>query len=101
MRPIVLTGVFLIAACAASAKDKPGYQNGVILQMEPASCGSAEKGSKNTAGEAAGSEGQRQNAHESLCQEYVLQTDRLIFRIRPRDDKHPRLLPVGQSAQFR
>ena len=31
----------------------------------------------------------------------MLQTDRLIFRIRPKDDKHPVLLPIGESAQFR
>ncbi len=27
--------------------------------------------------------------------------DRLIYRIRPKDDKHPALLPVGESAEFR
>jgi len=36
-----------------------------------------------------------------LCQEYVLQADRVIYRIRPRDEKHPVLLPVGEQAQFR
>jgi hypothetical protein len=36
-----------------------------------------------------------------LCQEYVLQTERLTYRIRPKDDKHPALLPVGETAQFR
>jgi hypothetical protein len=36
-----------------------------------------------------------------LCQEYVLQTDRVIYRIRPKDDKHPVLLPIGETAQFR
>jgi hypothetical protein len=25
----------------------------------------------------------------------------VIFRIRPRDEKHPVLLPVGEQAQFR
>jgi hypothetical protein len=25
----------------------------------------------------------------------------VIYRIRPRDEKHPVLLPVGQKAQFR
>jgi hypothetical protein len=34
-------------------------------------------------------------------QEYVLKTDRVIYRIRPKDDKHPVLLPVGMTAQFR
>jgi hypothetical protein len=36
-----------------------------------------------------------------LCQEYVLESDRLTYHIRPKDDKHPALLPVGESAQFR
>jgi hypothetical protein len=30
-----------------------------------------------------------------------LQTDRVIYRIRPRDEKHPLLLTVGEKAQFR
>ena len=25
----------------------------------------------------------------------------MIYRIRPRDEKHPILLPVGENAQFR
>ncbi len=29
-----------------------------------------------------------------------MQTDRIIYRIRPKDDKHPALLPVGEKAQF-
>jgi hypothetical protein len=36
-----------------------------------------------------------------LCQEYILRSDRLIYRIRPKDDKHPTLLPVGEAAEFR
>jgi hypothetical protein len=36
-----------------------------------------------------------------LCQEYLLQTDHVIYRIRPKDEKHPALLPVGEKAQFR
>ena len=36
-----------------------------------------------------------------MCQEYILKTDRLIYRIRPKYDKHPTLLPVGESAEFR
>ena len=38
---------------------------------------------------------------ELLCQEYLLQSEHVIYRIRPRDDKHPVLLPVGERAQFR
>lgn len=32
---------------------------------------------------------------------YVLQSEKVIYRIRPRDEKHPVLLPVGEQAQFR
>jgi hypothetical protein len=31
----------------------------------------------------------------------VLEADRIVYRIRPKDDKHPVLLPVGESAEFR
>jgi hypothetical protein len=101
MKRILVPCLVLIAACVAHAKDKPAYQNGVLLQMDSASCGYAEKGSKTVAGEIFGTDGQHKNTQEMLCQEYILQTDRLIFRIRPKDDKHPMLLPVGESAQFR
>ena len=36
-----------------------------------------------------------------MCQEYILQAERVSYRIRPKDDKHPVLLPVGETAQFR
>ena len=28
------------------------------------------------------------------------ETERVTYRIRPKDDKHPTLLPVGEKAQF-
>jgi hypothetical protein len=36
-----------------------------------------------------------------LCQEYILESTHVIYHIRPKDDKHPVLLPVGEQAQFR
>jgi len=52
-------------------------------------------------GELLGTDGQSKKTQETLCQEYVLQTDKLVYRIRPKDDKHPVLLPIGETAQFR
>jgi len=46
-------------------------------------------------------ERQERKTQELLCQEYVIQTDQVLYRIRPKDDKHPLLLPIGQNAQFR
>jgi hypothetical protein len=88
-------------AMGVQAKDAPAYEKGVLLQMESSSCGYAEKDGKTVAGQIFGTDGQHKNTREVLCQEYVLQTDRVTYRIRPKDDKHPVLLPVGETAQFR
>ena len=83
------------------AKDKPAYDRGVLLQMDSTHCGDAEKDGKTFVGEIVGTDGQHKNTKEVLCQEYILKSDRLIYRIRPKDDKHPTLLPVGETAEFR
>lgn len=100
MKKIMLLAVLSSLALTAQAKEK-SYEKGVLLQMESASCGSAEKGSKTIAGEILGTDGEHKSTQQLLCQEYVLQTDRVIYRIRPKDDKHPVLLPIGEAAEFR
>lgn len=52
-------------------------------------------------GELLGTDAQNKKTKEVLCQEYVLQSERVVYRIRPTDDKHPVLLPIGETAQFR
>jgi hypothetical protein len=69
--------------------------------MESVACGVDENSGKSLAGELIGTDSAHKKTHELLCQEYVLQTERVIYRIRPRDEKHPVLLPVGEQAQFR
>jgi len=95
--------VSLVAATALNvqAKDPPAYEKGVLLQMDSSSCGYAEKDGKTIAGEIFGTDGQHKNTKVVMCQEYVLQTERVTYRIRPKDEKHPVLLPVGETAQFR
>jgi hypothetical protein len=101
MKTNILLAVLLAAACATQAKDDHTYVKGVLTQMDTSSCGVAEKGSKTFAGEVLGTDGQHKSTQEVLCQEYVLQTDRITYRIRPKDDKHPVLLPIGETAEFR
>jgi hypothetical protein len=48
-----------------------------------------------------GTDGAHKKTRQLLCQEYVLKTDRVVYRIRPRDEKHPVLLPVGERVEFR
>jgi len=91
----------LAVASAAHAKDPKTYQSGKLMQMDSVSCGMAEKDAKSFAGEVLGTDSGSRKTQEVLCQEYVLQAERVIYRIRPRDEKHPVLLPVGEQAQFR
>ena len=91
----------LIFAGVCAAKEHSDYQKGTLLRMDSTSCGLQEKGSKSLTGEILGTDAQSKKTQEMLCQEYVLQSDRVVYRIRPKDDKHPVLLPIGETAQFR
>jgi len=101
MRSKLIFCVVLGLASAAYAKDPKPYQTGKLVQMDSVSCGVAEKDAKSFAGEMLGTDSGNKKTQEVLCQEYVLQSERVVFRIRPRDEKHPVLLPVGDRAQFR
>ena len=101
MRKFFTLGAIALFALSLQAKDKPAYEKGVLMQMESSSCGYAEKDGKTLAGEILGTDGQHKNTKQVLCQEYTLQTDRITYRIRPKDDKHPALLPIGETAEFR
>ena len=92
-------GLLLAGVCAA--KEHDDYQKGTLLRMESTSCGMQEKGGKSMTGELLGTDAQNKKTKEVLCQEYVLQAERVIYQIRPTDDKHPALLPIGETAQFR
>jgi hypothetical protein len=78
----------LLAATAYAKAPKVYLLDGKLLQMDSVQCGMDDKDAK------------KGKTHELLCQEYVVQTDQVVYRIRPKDDKHPVLLPVGQNAQF-
>ena len=91
----------ILLASLAQAKEPKHYQSGTLLQMDSAECGVDENSGKSVVGELVGTDSAHKKTHALLCQEYLLQSDRVIYRIRPRDEKHPVLLPVGEKAQFR
>jgi hypothetical protein len=101
MKRLTVATLALTFVGVVQAKDKPAFEKGVLLQMDSASCGYSEKDGKTIAGQIFGTDGQHKNTKEVLCQEYVIKSDRVIYRIRPKDDKHPVLLPVGETAEFR
>jgi len=98
---LAIAGLILACASVASAKDAPSYDQGLLVSMDSSACGTSEKGSKTVAGEILGTDGQHKDVQEVLCQEYVLEGDRITYHIRPTDLKHPNLLPVGDTIRYR
>ena len=102
MRNLIwIATLVLVTAPVTLAKDAASYEKGTLLSMNSSSCGTAEKGSKTVAGEVLGTDGEHKSTQMVLCQEYVLQGDRIVYHIRPMDTKHPMLLPVGDAVQYR
>jgi hypothetical protein len=98
MKKIAILALF--CASLGYARDHQSSHSGTLLQMDSVECGTDQKNDKSFAGELIGTDSAHQKMHTLLCQEYLLQSDRIIYRIRPKDDKHPALLPVGEKAQF-
>jgi hypothetical protein len=90
-----------LLASLAQANEPKHYQIGFLLQMDSAEWGVDENSGKIVVGELVGADSAYKKAHALQCQKYLLQSDSVIYRIRPRDEKHPVLLPVGGQAQFR
>jgi hypothetical protein len=82
MRHKTLVLASILLAATAYGKEPKAYQSGKLLELDAVSCGP-------------------QQTQELLCQEYVIQTEKADYRIRPKDAKHAMLLPVGEQAQFR
>src|SRR5690348_4897728 len=83
MRLTALIGAVLTLASIASAGDLKPYQTGKLLQTDSANCTAQSKSS------------------EASCMQYVLESDSVVFHIRPKNAKHAVALPVGERAQFR
>ena len=101
MKTATLAVILVLAAASAHARGERAHESGTLLQMDSVECGTDQNSGKSLVGEMVGTDSAHQKTHMLLCQEYLMQTDRIIYRIRPKDDKHPVLLPVGEKAQFR
>lgn len=100
MKTVVFCGVLLLSM-TMQAKDAPSYQPGVLKEMTSVECGFEQKAAKGLMGELVGTDDSHTKTRKTFCQEYTLETNGVIYRIRPREEKHPALLPVGQKAMFR
>jgi hypothetical protein len=96
----ILLAVFFLAV-VAQARGPRFYEKGTLTEMSSVPCGYEEKGAKGIGGVLLGTDSQRKKTSELLCQEYGLRTSHSLYRIRPKDEKHPTLLPVGEDVEFR
>jgi hypothetical protein len=86
-----------VFAANAAAQEPKAYLDGTILQMDSVQCVSTKAN-----GSVRSMAPQLRPATKPLrCTEYVLQTDRVLYRIRPKVAQNSGLLPVGERAQFR
>jgi hypothetical protein len=102
-KSLLLATIFL--AAFAYAREPQAYQSGKVLQMDSARCVIEGKEAKSSSSETAGIDSDLTQGDTKtqrvVCQDYLLQAEQVIYRIRPRNSKHAALLPVGEWAQFR
>ena len=100
MRTQLMFVGLIVLPTVICAREQKHYQTGTLLRMHAVHCGTAEKDAKSLTGELLGTDSGNKKSEEVLCQEYELQTDTVVYRLRPREEKHPVLLPIGEHAQF-
>jgi hypothetical protein len=97
---VAALSVFLLLSPRAVAKEKKG-QRGMLESMQSVPCGAKERGVTGLGSMVASLGVEHVNSHEQLCPQYLLRTDEMDYHIRPMDQKHAVVLPVGREAEFR
>jgi hypothetical protein len=93
--------VVVMCTAVLNAKNASRNRLGVLLRMESVPCGAVEASAFSKALFGAPAPMPAPVQDDRLCQEYVLRSEGLYYRIRSRDRRHPVLLPIGEQAQFR
>jgi hypothetical protein len=96
--------VMLVLSCvlpAAAGGKKKETTRGMLEKMEAVPCGAKEKGITGLGTIWASAGVTHVNSDEKLCPQYLLRTDEMDYHIRPRDGKHPVILPIGQEVEFK
>ncbi|HUR37702.1 MAG TPA: hypothetical protein VM009_07785 [Terriglobales bacterium] len=97
---ITFVGVLVLTALA-SAKENRFYQTGLLAEMNATECGYHEKSGKGFVGSLIGTDSASKDIRQTLCQEYLLKSERVTYRIRPHKEKKATLLPIGERIEFR
>ena len=101
MKTQVAIAVVMLASVAYAKDKEHSYEKATVVSMNSVECGYDQSSGKGIGGMLLGTDSEHMKTRQTLCPEYVVRTDRLTYHIRPREEKHPALLPVGETAQFR
>jgi hypothetical protein len=80
----------LLLASLAQAQDPKKYHTGKLLQMESLQCTVFENQSSSA-----------EASDATVCQEYVVEGDAVLFHLRPKETKRTVFLPVGKEVGYR
>lgn len=95
----LLWGAVVALAPSAMAVKKVG-DRAMLEKMEAVPCGAKEKGVTGIGAVWASVGVTRVNSDEKLCQQYLVRSDEMEYRIQPTDKNHPPVLPVGHEIVF-
>jgi hypothetical protein len=90
-----------VIPASAGGKKKKEQPRGILERMEAVPCGAKQRGLTGLGSVWASVGVTRVNSDEKLCPQYLLRTDDMDYEIRPRDMKHPVVLPVGHEVLYK
>ena len=102
-KSLAIIGLVLVSAVPLSAgpKNKKVAPRAMLERMESVPCGAKQRGLSGLGTIWASAGITHVNSDEKLCQQYLLRTDDMEYHVRPMDNKHPVVLPVGQEVEYK
>jgi hypothetical protein len=85
----------------ADGKKKNLPERAMLETMESVPCGAKQNGLTGLGSVWASAGITHVNSDEKLCPQYLVRTDQMEYHIRPMDNKHPVILPVGHEIEFK
>ena len=98
---ILAMAVIVAVPLSAGAKKKNQPDRGILEKMEAVPCGAKQKGLAGLGSFWASLGITDVHSTEKLCPQYLIRTDDTDYRVRPRDMKHPVVLPVVHEVVFK
>jgi hypothetical protein len=97
----LILAIVLIAAAPLSAVKKKAPERAMLEKMEAVPCGSKQRGVTGLGNIWASVGITHVNSNEKLCPQYLVRSDQMDYEIRPTDNNHPVVLPVGREVEIK